>query len=133
VIEKPAHRVYRGIADDPASANVRTHILVMDGGAGPTERERAKVLYELAPQDPFWWGYGGGSPSRTATAILEDVLPETVAGKILADMPNTLRTELTVAFTQDFLAYFHDSAEFWLPARTVVRWTGGYIRERQRT
>ncbi len=64
--DKPAHRVYRGIAENHDGTDAR--ILVMAGGAGPTERERATVLYELTPDEPYWWGYGGGSPSRTATA-----------------------------------------------------------------
>lgn len=130
MIDKPAHRIYRGIADDHSGTNAR--IVVMDGGAGSTERERANVLYQLTPKDPFWWGYGGGSPSRTATAILDDVLPDAVPAN-LADIPSELRTDLTVAFTQDFLAHFHDSKEFWLPARTIVRWVHGFLREAQKS
>jgi uncharacterized protein DUF6166 len=129
VTTKPAHRIYRGLADDHQGTNVR--ILVMDGGGGPTERDRATMLYRLTPQDPFWWGYGGGSPSRTATAILEDVLPDVVPNQLLEDMPHALRHELTVAFLGDFLAHFHDDQEFWLPARTVVRWAQGFLREQQ--
>ena len=131
MIEKPAHRVYHGTADDHSGTNSR--ILVMDGGAGPTERERANVLYQLAPENPFWWGYGGGSPGRAATSIIDDVLPDAVPGKTLADLPGKLRDDLTLAFLQDFLAYFHDGKQFWLPARTVARWTRGLFREMQQS
>jgi hypothetical protein len=127
VSDKPAHRVYRGVADDHDGTNPR--ILVMDGGPGPTERERANLLYELAPEDPFWWGYGGGSPGRTATAIIEDVLPEAIPGQTLAELPSKLREQLTLTFMQDFLAYSHDGKQFWLPARTIVRWMHGLLRE----
>jgi hypothetical protein len=129
VTDKPAHRVYHGIADDRAGANAR--ILVMDAGDGPTERERANVRYQLTPKDPFWWGYGGGSPSRTAKAILDDVLPDATAGQRLADIPARLRRQLTVAFIHDFIAHCHDSTEFWLPASAIVRWTRGFLAEAQ--
>lgn len=125
--DKPAHRVYRGIADDHDGRNAR--ILVVEGGAGPTERERATVLYQLTPKEPCWWGYSGSSPGWTANAILQDVLPDVVPDSFLEDMPRQLRDDLSVAFTQDFLAYFHDGKEFWLPARTVVRWARGFFRE----
>lgn len=125
--DKPGHRVYHGQAVTPMTGDKGdARLLVMDSGPGPTERKRARVLYELAPKTPFWWGYGGGSPSRTSDAILEDAL----AG--MSDAPEltqSLRTEMSVAFTGDFLAYFHDDHEFWLPARTVVRWIRGYLQE----
>ncbi len=122
--EKPANRIYRGIAEKSDGTNAR--VLVMDGGAGPTERDRATVLYQLTPKEPFWWGYGGSSPGRTAAAILEDVLPEELS---LPEMSRALRSELTVAFLQDFLAHCHDPQDFWIPARTVVRWIHGFVRE----
>jgi hypothetical protein len=127
VPDKPTHRVYHGTADDHAGTNAR--ILVMDGGAGPTERQRANVLYQLTPEEPFWWGYGGGSPSRTTRAILNDVLPDIPGGRGLDDLPAGLRHQLSIAFTHDFLAHYHDSAGFWLPAKAIVRWTRGFLAE----
>jgi hypothetical protein len=62
-------------------------------------------------------------------AILDDLLPDVIPASSLASMPQELRTALIYAFTQDFLAYFHDERQFWLPARTAARWVHGYLRE----
>jgi hypothetical protein len=130
---KPRHRIYHGI-DGNAEGN-NTRILVVAGGGGPTERrDHTKVLYQLTPKEPFWWGYGGGSPSRTAEAIIDDVLPDLVADiPAVDDMPNSLRTDLIVAFLGDFVAPFHNDEEFWLPAQTVIRWVHGYFREARKS
>lgn len=127
--DKPRHRIYHGIDGNAEGANTR--ILVVAGGGNPTERrDHTAVLYELTPEEPFWWGYGGGSPGRTATAIIEDVLPDLAADlPAIADMPSSARSDLIKAFLSDFVAHFHDSEEFWLPAQTVIRWAHGYVRE----
>lgn len=47
----------------------------------------------------------------------------------MPELPQSLLTEMSIAFTGDFLAYFHDDQKFWLPARTAVRWIRGYLHE----
>ena len=127
MIDKPAHRIYRGITDQADGTNAR--ILVMDSGTGPTERERASLLYELAPNEAYWWGHDGSSSGATASAILDDVLPEAVADWSFPELPLQLRNDLIMAFRQDLLACCHDPRGFWLPARTIVRWLHGFLRE----
>ncbi|MHA6798209.1 DUF6166 domain-containing protein [Bounagaea algeriensis] len=124
--DKPAHRLYRGLADD-AGTNPRIHVVA--GGGGPTERGQATVLYELTPDTPFWWGYGGSSPGRAAAAIVDDVLPDVLPAEQLTSMPSSTRQDIIAAFLQDFLAHAHDQHEFWIPAQTVTRWLHGYFRE----
>lgn len=131
VTGKSRSRVYHGI--DGNAEGINTRILVVDGGGGPTERrDHVTVLYELAPKKPFWWGYAGGGPGRTAESIIEDVLPDPVAGiPALDELSPAFRGELIMAFLVDFVAHFHDSAQFWLPAQTVIRWIRGYVRDVQ--
>lgn len=126
-VEKPAHRVFRGLHRD---GDESARIVVVDGGTGPTERERASQLYELTVKSPCWWGYTGSSPSRTAEAIVDDVLPEVLPAEAIASMPSKARTDLVVAFTHDMLAFAHDSNEMWLPASAVSRWLTGYLHAR---
>ncbi|WP_410675500.1 hypothetical protein [Amycolatopsis sp. cmx-4-68] len=130
--DKPRNRIYHGIEGNAEGADTR--IFVVAGGGSPTERrDHVSVLYELAPEESFGWGYSGDSPGRTATAIIEDVLRDLVADlPAVADMPSTARNDLINEFLCDFVAHFHDGAEFWLPAQTVIRWAHGYIRERLR-
>lgn len=110
--DRPRNRVYHGINGN--AEGVDTRILVVQGGGGPTERQRNKVtvLYELSPKDPFWWGYTGGSPSRTAGAIIEDVLPDLATVEpALAELSNTQHTDLVVAFLVDVIGHLHDDRE----------------------
>ena len=89
------------------------------------------MLYELDPHSPFWWGYTGGSPGRTAEAIIDDVTPDLMAdepafGRLLN---SSLRSDLITAFLGDVIGHLHDSEEFWLSAQAVIRWVRGYYRE----
>lgn len=123
---KPAERVYHGIAEDDAGTHAR--ILVMTPGLGWSDRAGATVLYEITPAEDCWWGYGGSSAAYTARAILQDVWPDVDAG----ELPESVRLRLTVSLIEDLVGYFHDTQEFWLPARTVARWIRGIIHEKQR-
>lgn len=122
--DRPRDRVYHGVNGSAPDNDMR--IYVVEGGGGPTERHRATVLYQLAPRKPFWWGYGGSGPGRTAAAIIDDVLPDLAADNpAFNDLPHSLRSELTRALVGDFVAHLHDE-EFWLPAQAVIRWMHGY-------
>ncbi|WP_141630143.1 hypothetical protein [Saccharomonospora azurea] len=128
--DRPRDRVYHGINGNAEGAETR--ILVVQGGGGPTERHRGvTVLYELSPEFPFWWGYTGGSPGRTATAIIEDVTPDLVADEPALEglLNSSLRSDLIIAFLVDVVGHLHDSEEFWLSAQSVIRWVRGYYRE----
>ncbi len=88
------------------------------------------MLYELAPQKPFWWGYTGSGPGRTAAAIIDDILPGLAAADpALGNLNHWQRSQLVVAFLTDVVGHLHNLEEFWLSSKSVLRWTRGYFRE----
>ncbi|MGW9310680.1 DUF6166 domain-containing protein [Saccharomonospora azurea] len=128
--DRPKDRVYHGINGNAEGHDTR--IQVVKGGGGFTEREPDHVtaLYELDPQKPFWWGYTGSGPGRTAAAIIDDILPDLVAADpVLGDLDQAQRSQLVVAFLTDVVGHLHNLEEFWLSSQSVLRWTRGYLRE----
>lgn len=127
--EKPTNRVYHGRADHRPDSNSGGRVFAMNGGTDPTGRERARKLYELDVDQPAWWGYTGGSPSRTAKAIVEDIFPDVLTSEQLDALPRDVRTEIVTAFNTDFMGCCHDETQFWISASAAQRWLRGWLAE----
>lgn len=115
------NRIYHGLADVDDDNG---HPIVAElGGGGPTQRDRAEQLYELANphrdngRQTFLWGYDGSNPQDTARVLLTDALS--------VDPTEELRW----AFVNDFVAHWQGDQEWWLPRRTVLRWVKGWCAE----
>ncbi|MCM3920270.1 hypothetical protein ND748_01015 [Frankia sp. AiPs1] len=108
-----------------------SRILVETPASGPTQREDAKVLREIAElaDGGFGWGHNGSSTSRTAAVVLADALDldlEAVefGGIRDGDPLGDLR--------EDFCAeVLTDLCDEWrLNRRALVRWAAGWYHQR---
>jgi hypothetical protein len=120
---RSADVTYHGIQDDEqVNATFSGRIFVEQSKTGPTERETAKTLRELAQGRgtgwsglQFGWGYNGTGTSAAARAILADAMG--------AEPGDDLRED----FAADVLTYLCD--EWRLRQGAVLRWVRGWYAE----
>lgn len=96
-------------------------ITVMTTQHGPTERERSSRKLRVIKADwhgPLGWGYQGGSPGRTAHALLTDALAVD-RDEVAQDLIRTFLTDVVSNLTH----------EFRLRRAAVLRWVRGYYAE----
>ncbi len=120
---RSADVTYHGIQDDEqVNATFSGRIFVEQSKTGPTERETAKTLRELAQGRgtgwsglQFGWGYNGTGTSAAARAILVDAMG--------VEPSDDLRED----FAADVLTYMCD--EWRLRQGAVLRWVRGWYAE----
>ncbi len=120
---RSADVTYHGIQDDEqVNATFSGRIFVEQSKTGPTERETAKTLRELAQGRgtgwsglQFGWGYNGTGTSAAARAILVDAIG--------VEPSDDLRED----FAADVLTYMCD--EWRLRQGAVLRWVRGWYAE----
>lgn len=120
---RSADVTYHGIQDDEhVNATFFGRIFVEQSKTGPTERETAKTLRELAQGRgsgwsglQFGWGYNGTGTSAAARAILADATG--------VEPSDDLRED----FAADVLTYMCD--EWRLRQGAVLRWVRGWYAE----
>ncbi len=116
------------------SADGRARIMVESTETGPTEREHAVVLRELAEPEygGFYWGYSGGGPGRASSAILADALglgdPDECGLGPLSHPRNDIFIALRNDFCWDVLSQLCE--EWRLRRGAVLRWVRGWYAER---
>ncbi|RJQ74189.1 hypothetical protein D5S17_23245 [Pseudonocardiaceae bacterium YIM PH 21723] len=119
------NRIYHGLGE-PDEHRGRP-IVVEAGGGGPTERERAILLYRLVTgtddecgPHSFFVGYEGTGPHQAARAILLDALGQTTG---------SVHIDLETAFVHDVLSHLPAEGEWHLHRRAILRWVLGWCVE----